>query len=292
MSSFLMLSRRSLLAALAVGPLAAWSRPRLEAPAPALALALEAAADVDPAGFLVSEKYDGARALWDGQSLRFRSGLKVCAPTWFTDSLPKDQVMDGELWAGRGRFQALAGAVRRHRPLDGEWQALRYMVFDLPQAAGDFAQRSASLLALAGGAQRQASAPWLAVPQAHSPNRAALQQRLAEVVAAGGEGLMLQLAHAPYRPGRSGCLLKLKPLHDAEALVLGQLPGRGKHAGRMGALHVRTAQGTEFKLGTGFSDAERETPPPPGTWLTYSHRGFTDAGLPRFASFLRLRDGF
>ena len=100
---------------------------------------------------------------------------------------------------------------------------------------------------------------------------------------------MLHRADAPYHAGRSPALLKLKPQHDAEALVLAHLAGRGKHAGRMGALRVRSEDGVEFQLGTGFSDAERAAPPPPGSWVTFTHRGFTAEGVPRFASFLRLR---
>jgi DNA ligase 1 len=122
-------------------------------------------------------------------------------------------------------------------------------------------------------------------------DRAALAQRLADVVQGGGEGLMLHRADADWRPGRSDALLKLKPVHDAEALVIDHVPGRGKHAGRLGALRVRTDEGIEFLLGTGFSDAQREQPPLPGSVVTYTHRGSTAGGVPRFASFLRLREG-
>jgi DNA ligase 1 len=106
---------------------------------------------------------------------------------------------------------------------------------------------------------------------------------------AGGEGLMLHRAEARYETGRSRALLKLKPLHDAEATVTGHIAGKGRHEGRMGALRMRTPEGREFLLGTGFSDAQRDDPPPVGSMLTYSYRGRTDAGLPRFASFVRLR---
>ena len=287
MSIALNLPRRTLLASLAAWPLAAWARRHSDAPA--VALAMEAPADIDPAGFLVSEKYDGARAVWDGRHLRFRSGLPVAAPAWFLAKLPVDQVLDGELWAGRGRFQALSGAVRRHVPDDAEWRQIRYMVFDLPHSGGDFTRRSAAATALV---QQLQWPPAVAVPQAVIASRAALQQRLAMVVAGAGEGLMLQRADAPHRAGRSSALLKLKPLHDAEAVVTGHVPGRGRHAGRLGALRVRAADGTEFLLGTGFNDAEREAPPPAGSTVSYSHRGLTDAGVPRFASFLRVRDGF
>ena len=100
---------------------------------------------------------------------------------------------------------------------------------------------------------------------------------------------MLHRADAHWRPGRSEDLLKLKPLADAEAMVTGHVAGRGRHAGRLGALRVQTPDGITFLIGTGFSDAEREAPPAVGSVITYTHRGFTEAGVPRFASYLRER---
>jgi DNA ligase-1 len=117
-----------------------------------------------------------------------------------------------------------------------------------------------------------------------------LRRRLTEVTSRGGEGLMLHRADALYAPGRSALLLKLKLLNDAEARVLGAVPGQGRLGGQMGALRVQTPEGIEFQLGTGFSDAHRREPPAPGTWVTYSFRGRTAYGVPRFASFVRVRD--
>ena len=120
-------------------------------------------------------------------------------------------------------------------------------------------------------------------------DRSILKKRLDDVLRAGGEGLMLHLADAPYATGRSDVLLKLKPWQDAEAVVVGHQPGKGRHAGRLGALQVRTPEGREFLLGTGFSDAQREAPPAIGATVTYRFRDLTGSGLPRFASFLRIR---
>ncbi len=249
-------------------------------------LAREAPDDVDPQGFLVSEKLDGVRALWDGQTLRFRSGRPIAAPAWFTQGLPA-HALDGELWAGRGRFDAVSGTVRRALPIDADWRAVRYAVFDLPGAAGSFTERAARLHAWAASA---ALPHCLAVQQQLLPSRRALQRQLQAVVQAGGEGLMLHRANARWQPGRSGQVLKLKPLHDAEATVLGHQPGQGRHAGRLGALRVRSDSGVVFEIGTGFSDKQRMHPPALGARISYTHRGTTPSGVPRFASFLRVRE--
>ena len=238
----------------------------------------------DPAGFLVSEKLDGVRALWDGRQLRFRSGRPIAAPAWFTQRLPAEP-LDGELWLGRGRFEALSGLVRRSQPDDSGWQALRYQVFELPAAGGSFAERAARLQALA--ARQAAGSPWAALAQQPAQGRAWLAQSLATVLAAGGEGLMLHRADAPQASGRGPWLYKHKPLHDAEALVLAHQPGQGRLRGLLGALQVRTDDGVELAIGTGFTDADRRQPPAVGERITFTHRGYTAGGVPRFASYLR-----
>ena len=240
---------------------------------------------IDVTRYLVSEKLDGVRAIWDGETLRFRSGYRVNAPQWFIDALPKTP-LDGELWLGRGQFDRLSGIVRRDIPDDDEWRLVRYMVFELPGAPGSFAERAARIRQIVA----MANLPWLAeVPQTSVISRERLQQMLEQTVNAGGEGLMLHRADAAYETGRSDTLLKIKPWLDAEAVVLAHLPGKGKYAGQMGALRLRMPDGREFRLGTGFTDAQRKNPPPVGSTVSYRYRELTPKGLPRFASFLRIR---
>ena len=239
---------------------------------------------IDPAPYLVSEKYDGVRGHWDGNTLRYRSGRVVPAPAWFTARLPRAP-LDGELWLGRGRFDELSGIVRKSVPVDAEWRQLRYMVFELPDAAGPFAARAQRLQELV---TRTAWPPLVAIEQAPIADRAALQRRLADTVAQGGEGLVLHLASAAYRPGRSDALMKLKPELDTEAVVVAQHPGRGRNTGVLGALEVRAPDGRQFLIGSGFSDAQRRDPPAVGSVVTYRYRGLTATGEPRFASFLRV----
>ena len=101
---------------------------------------------------------------------------------------------------------------------------------------------------------------------------------------------MLHRANALWAPGRSDALLKLKLQPDEEARVVAHLPGKGRHTGRLGALLMEMPDGQRFALGTGFTDAQRAEPPAVGSLVTYRYRDRTPRGLPRFASFLRVRE--
>ena len=255
---------------------------------PSLILAKILADDVDVSRYLVSEKFDGVRAFWDGKILRFRSGAVVPAPVWFLNKLPK-QSLDGELWLGRGRFDELSGMLRSSEAHDDDWRQVIYLIFELPNAPGTFAERAAKIQAIV----RETRNPQLrAVEQFHVADRAALQRKLDAMIKSGGEGLMLHRAAAPYTTGRSDELLKLKPLLDTEAKVVGYIPGKGKYEGMLGSLEVETPEGKRFRLGTGFTDALRANPPAIGSIVTYTYRGLTNKGTPRFASFKRVRAAF
>ncbi len=289
MSSPHRLTRRAL-----VLPLAAWavgiarSSPAhaRASNAPALLLAHEWRAGLNPADYLVSEKLDGVRAYWDGRALVTRSGLAIDAPATFTDALPPI-ALDGELWLGRRRFDEVSALVRAARPNDALWREVGFHVFELPDAPGTFAQRTARLREIA---LTRRSSPLQAAPQQRVADDRALRQRLAQVVQGGGEGLMLHRADAPYLTGRNEALLKLKLVHDAEAVVVGHTAGAGRHEGMLGALEVKTPDGQRFKLGTGLSDEQRRAPPAVGSTVTYTYREITPSGKPRFAAFLRVRE--
>ncbi|WP_233580251.1 DNA ligase [Luteimonas sp. 100069] len=254
---------------------------------PALMLARDlGTTQIDVPAYYVSEKLDGVRARWDGRALWTRAGHRIATPPAFVAGWP-DTPMDGELWIARGRFDVVSGIARSSRPDPAAWEAVRFMVFDLPAQAGPFSERVVAMRALVA----QTARPQLrAVEQTRMTTRAALDARLAQVVAAGGEGLMLHHADAHYGVGRSAALLKLKPHDDAEARVVAHTPGKGKYAGVLGALVVEHHDGRRFRIGTGFTDAQRANPPPPGSWVTYRYNGLTSTGLPRFARFMRTRD--
>lgn len=259
--------------------------PADEATVPRLMLATSYEAGIEVSEYWVSEKLDGVRGVWDGQNLRTRGGLPINAPAWFTKGWPAVP-MDGELWIGRGRFAETSGIVRTQAPDDAAWRRMHFMVFDLPADPGTFESRVMHMRALLA----DAGIDWLQpIKQFRVNDAAELDARLQAIVAAGGEGLMLHHRDARYEVGRSEDLLKYKPYQDAEARVVGYTDGEGKYQGMLGALIVERPDGLRFRLGTGFSDAQRADPPPIGSQVTYRYNGLTVNGVPRFARFLHVR---
>ncbi|MDB5967894.1 MAG: ligase [Hydrocarboniphaga sp.] len=277
---------RSLVLAVALLAISSSTSPASEPPPVQLAKVYHLGETIDLDAYLVSEKYDGVRAWWDGKQLLTRSGQIIASPRWFTAHLPST-TLEGELWAGRGQFEATSGTVRKNSPDDAEWRKLRYMVFDLPQHPGRFAERAEAIKTLVGSA----GDPWLqAVPQTPVATMDELRRRLDAIVAAGGEGLMLHRRDSLYAAGRGSDLLKLKPYDDAEAVVVEHLPGQGKYTGMLGALRVQRPDGLRFAIGSGLSDEQRRHPPAIGSTITYAYTGTTEDGVPRFARFLRIRE--
>ena len=239
----------------------------------------------DPTGWWASEKYDGLRALWDGENFYSRNGKIFAAPQWYKDTLPSTP-LDGELWMERSvaGFQKAVSAVRK-KVGGKEWADITYMVFDIPTSTEPFEKVQAKLTRMDLGPYAEVA------PQHRVKGEADMLKRFKSAVAEGAEGIMLRKPGSAYAPRRSASLLKVKPTDSAEAVVTGYQGGTGKHAGRMGAVHVHLASdpSKQFKIGTGFSDREREDPPPIGSIVEFQYNDVTAAGIPRFPAFLRVR---
>ncbi|TKF79202.1 DNA ligase [Vibrio kanaloae] len=238
---------------------------------------------IDVSEYWKSEKLDGIRALWDGNHLYTRNGNQIYAPTWFTEQLPKVR-LEGELWAGRGKFHLVQSTVLDHTPSDTAWREIKFMLFDMPGAAGDYQKRYYNIL------------HWVSLIDEshvgyieHVPikNEKALFHQLDNIDERNGEGLMLRKITSRYQAGRSNDLLKLKRHHDAEATVIGYKSGTGKYKGMMGSILVHMEEGVEFYIGSGFSDKMRLSPPEIGSRITFRYNGFTQNGKPKFARFVR-----
>jgi len=164
-----------------------------------LMLAKRYAPEIDPAGWWVSEKFDGWRAMWTGREFVSREGNILPAPGAWISQMP-GCALDGEIWLGRGRFSEMNQAIRC-----SDWSALQFVVFDAPECPGAFEVRQAFLAAL--------TLPYFCsvAKQIRCAGRSALNTLFTETVSSGGEGLMLRAANSRYEQGRSSRLLKLKP---------------------------------------------------------------------------------
>ncbi len=236
--------------------------------------------------YWVSEKYDGVRVLWDGDRLVSRGGNTYFAPSWFTKNFPEDK-LDGELWIARQQFELTISTVRDHIPDSEAWKKVNFMVFDMPELDVVFDKRLTHLKKTI----KDSNVAWLkTVKQWKVKDHKALLNQLDVITQQGAEGLMLHRGNSFYKGKRSGDLLKVKSYQDAEAVVIEHLSGKGKYRNMLGAIVVEMPNKKRFKIGTGFSDEERSNPPKVGQIVTYQYHGKTKNGIPRFASFLRIRE--
>jgi DNA ligase-1 len=127
------------------------------------------------------------------------------------------------------------------------------------------------------------------IPQQIISTEADLKTELERVEQLGGEGLIVRKPDTVYSKGRSAEILKVKSFHDMEAVVIGHVEGRGRNRGRLGSLLVELPGSIRFKIGTGFTDAQRINPPPIGSVITFKYYGWYASGRPRFPVFLRIR---
>jgi DNA ligase-1 len=235
--------------------------------------------------YLVSEKLDGVRGYWNGQSLLSRTGKVIHAPAWFIKDFPNIK-LEGELWTARGQFDLVSGIIRKQTPVDSDWKKVKFMLFDAPDSKLIFSQR----LDYIKNQIMPLKLPWLKLIDHKSFTEfSQLKVYYESVINNNGEGIMLNKANAYYQTGRTDNIKKLKPFTDKEAIVVKHLTGKGKYKNMMGSLLVKDKNGREFKIGSGFSDQQRQHPPKIGDIISYRYTGTTKTGLPRFPVFIRVR---
>jgi len=260
-----------------------------------------------------------ATGLWS------RYAKPIQAPAWFLDQLPVNMLLDGELYIGPQQFQRLMSAVKKLEPINAEWAEVRYRVFDVPSAYQVFAPGKINtpnhkaeipdcrqlfdtytisptqfhniVKNFAGREQYGTDViefhNQFVLPATTDKCTRAVDELMAEVLSKGGEGLIVRRPASVWQPTRTWDMLKIKPEHDAEGVVIGWTEGKGKLSGLMGALTVRNNDGKVFNL-SGFTDEERRllgTGEPAhwalGTTVTYKYRELTDDGKPKEARYFR-----
>jgi DNA ligase-1 len=264
-------------------------------------------------GWWLSEKLDGIRAYWDANEgeLFTRNGNVIYAPDFFIKDLPKNVNLDGELWIGRGTedFNLISGISRRipykkdgskslkYNPKD--WEQVKYLVFDAP----DYPKPYENRVTYYHNVIKKLKSPYV-VPVETWPaksNEHVIEERI-RIEDMGGEGIMLRKPGSKYDKKRSSSLLKVKSFKDAEARVIGHNKGTGKYSDVLGALVMKTIKkdndpkgmknGVQFTM-SGMNDYQRENYEdifPIGTIITYKYFQLSKDGVPRFPSFIAIRE--
>ena len=219
-------------------------------------------------------KVDGVRGWWDGEAMWTRGGKQVSLPdSW---DLPKGIVLDGEI-AGLD-VSEVSGAVMKGGK-DPRWESLRFHVFDVPEADGDYDQRFDKVV----GAIALKSCCELSEVR-RVPSEKALADFCNEVSAAGGEGLILRLGSGKYVAGEKPMVAwKLKLKKEYEATVVRAFPEGKKR------IECKWANGT-FRVSSGITKAIQESPPAEGTPIIFTCGGLTANGNPRHPALVRIRD--
>jgi len=242
----------------------------------------------DPTGWWISEKYDGLRGYWNGTQFISRLGNPFFAPAYFTSDFP-DYPLDGELYLGRKQFEETVSIVKSHNPDDERWQQIRYMVFDVlsdDMKAKPFEERMAFAI------NNLSNCKYIeVVKQTLCESLDDVQKQRDAIIELGAEGLMLRKPKSQYKGSRTNDLLKVKTSIDEEALVIGAgSRGQGRLADMVGSLECQSKSGKKFQVGSGLTDAMRRDPPKKGSVITFKYQELTNAGIPRFPTFVKVAE--
>ena len=283
-----------------------------------------------PIGWWASEKWDGIRALWDGEKMISRgSGVgkpKVYTyiPEWFKNALPPGIPLDGEIWIGRGLFQKTSrlstlkpGKSYTTDQIESIWTGssdppVVFKVFDIPNDPRPFEKRMAFLQTVIKDRKvcwnsidypGKKTFPIQMTEQVKIKSMEQLIQLYTKLTSEGAEGIMLRAPGSPYQTKRSKYMLKYKIKEDAECILREYIPGDGKYIGMLGSLKCELMtdgkpNGIFSQIGTGLNDNQRENYNnknssdfiPIGSIVSFSYMEMTKDGVPRHPVYRGIRD--
>ena len=280
-----------------------------------------------PIGWYISEKYDGIRAIWDGEKFISR-GQKVFTyvPEYFKQLMPPGIALDGEMWIERNKFKEVSristlkvGSSKNKKEIDNIWigtndnNSVKYMVYDLPNSTQPFETRMKLLEQIINDRkhvwynilENVKGCPIKLTTQTKIENMPQLINTYKELTSKGAEGVMLRAPNSPYETKRSKYLLKYKIKDDAEAIVRGYTMGTGKYKGLLGSLDCelildQKPSGVMFNVGTGFTDKDRTEYNnsksslyiPIGSIVSFSYMELSEDSVPRHPVYRGIRDDF
>lgn len=229
--------------------------------------------------YLGQAKYDGCHVIFvltvagEADQVLSRTGERVRSMEWLLPYMHRaygEQVMEhggvvvlGEAWDPKLSFAEISGRFRQHAQDD----RLAVRVFDVLTAseweAGEttvpYRQRLARVLKPTQWSAGVFPATTHFTPRTTGQG-STWQDWCNYLVAKGGyDGCILRDPEGGWKrgSGTTGEIIKLKRVLSFDLRVKDAEVGQGKHAGRLGAIVV-DFQGKSLRVGTGFSDTERE----------------------------------
>jgi DNA ligase 1 len=283
-----------------------------------------------PINWWASEKWDGIRALWDGEKIISRGSgvgkpkVYTYVPEWFKLTLPPGIPLDGEIWIGRGLFQKTSrlstikpGKSYTFEQINDIWTGkndppVLFKVFDIPNLDFPFEQRMKILQTVVADRKKcwdklnypgKKTFPIQFTEQVKIKNIEQLVNLYTKLTTEGAEGIMLRAPGSPYELKRSKYMLKYKIKEDAECIVRGYTPGEGRLTGLLGSLNCEILKDSEptgifTQIGTGLTDSQRENyiirghpeSIPIGSVVSFSYMEMTKDGVPRHPVYRGIRD--
>ena len=246
----------------------------------------------DLTGFLYSPKIDGMRAWWCTKThcLYTRNHNKINIPKkWQKELKLLNLPFDGELY--KTDFSTTMSICRKKEHVDDEWENLNYFVFDLIIDRIVFLERYFKL--------KEHVTPEhnfiVFVKQLTFSKTSCLTQKHDKAVKMGFEGLMLKSMDSYYEHTRSkNFLLKVKKFETIDAKVTGYQKGNqeGKYNFCMGTLLLKTENGIDVFVGSGFNDYQRNNYKkefPIGCVIEFRYFELTSDNRYRFPTFVTRR---
>ena len=283
-----------------------------------------------PIGWWASEKWDGIRALWDGEKMISRGSgvgkpkVYTYVPEWFKKVLPGGIPLDGEIWIGRGLFQKTSrlstiksGKSYTEEQINAIWAGsddppVVFKVFDIPNLSEPFEKRMTILKDIIKTRKicwdsikynNKKVFPLQYTEQIKIDTMEQLISLYNKLTSAGAEGIMLRAPGSPYELKRSKYMLKYKIKEDAECVLREYISGDGKYTGMLGSIKCEilkngNASGVFTQIGTGLNDNQRTNYNKPnspdyipiGSIISFSYMEMTKDGIPRHPVYRGIRD--
>lgn len=223
---------------------------------------------------LVTQKLDGMRCttikLGDKINLMSRSGQLMTGFVEIEHELKElpDGVYDGEILADLSIDNSLdlfASTVSAARTKDTKKKNMTYNVFDYVKKVEEFVtgmfsescvQRKQNLENILKKAHCN-YIKYVEVLYDGEYNSDIIDKLLNKALSLQQEGIMLNIADAPYQKKRTTDILKVKKMNTVDLFVTNVFEGKGKYKGTLGGVVVEY-KGQPVGVGSGFSDIQRK----------------------------------